>query len=281
MPRHVRNPSMSRAISAAAIHASLLAASLLPASASAQALSIRTVALSGQPAPGTAPGATEGTFGATFRVPVINNAGHVAFISALNGVPSASQGIWAETDDGLRLVTRAGLAAPGTSNAILDFPTPQYLNINDSDDILFACNVFNRGLSLIARRDDTPAFVAYPGLAAPGTANTFATIYASSAAFNSSGQVAFYARLAGVSQIDGIWVDDASTLASRVLEGDPTPGLPDFNFFSLVPAPTTRSPSTTRGASLSPPTCAASHATTRPSGAAIHRACSSSSAKTT
>ena len=92
---------------------------------SSEAAALRTVALSGQPTPRTPAGVTYGSFGAyfvnpasklTFRGPVINDAGRIAFRANLAGVgvdSTNNQGIWSEGSGSLALVARTGSAAPG------------------------------------------------------------------------------------------------------------------------------------------------------------------------
>jgi len=86
----------------------------------AAAQGLRTVALSGEAAPGMNGGVNFSRFlGAS---PLLNSAGQVAFIGILTGTEvdgSNNQSIWSEGGgSGLALVVRAGDTAPGTSDNI-------------------------------------------------------------------------------------------------------------------------------------------------------------------
>src|SRR5262245_61756886 len=70
---------------------------------------LRTVALSGDAAPGVEAGVKFSTFGSFTPTPVLDNSGHVAFIGHLSGTGSNSNdtGIWSEGGgNGLALVAR-------------------------------------------------------------------------------------------------------------------------------------------------------------------------------
>src|SRR5262245_55389056 len=98
--------------------------------AAAYAGNLRTVALTGQPAPGTPGGVTYESFGAhyfvedleyEFRGPVLNDAGQTAFRANLSGsgVDSTNnQGAWSEGSGSLALVARSGNQAPGAAGGV-------------------------------------------------------------------------------------------------------------------------------------------------------------------
>jgi hypothetical protein len=93
---------------------------LFGSSRDAEAITYRTVALSGQPAPGV----DDGAVFAGFSRPVLNRTGKVAFMGGVAGPNGAANGIWSEGTGSLALVARQGLAAPGTdanfSNTFFD-----------------------------------------------------------------------------------------------------------------------------------------------------------------
>lgn len=95
---------------------------LLSGTAGHGAVTFRTVALTGQAAPGTAvPPGQPANFNNFSTPPVINQAGQVAFIASLTGTASGN-GIWTEGGGaGLRLVARQGVAAPGTTGTFSQF----------------------------------------------------------------------------------------------------------------------------------------------------------------
>jgi len=83
-------------------------------------LTYRTVALTGEPAPGTEDGVVFSSFTTglnhSFMHPVIDDQGRVAFIALLagDGVNESNQsGIWSEGSGDLVLVVRTGMQAPG------------------------------------------------------------------------------------------------------------------------------------------------------------------------
>ena len=93
--------------------ASILAA-VVCTTTSAHAAEIRTVALSGQNAPGTTSGVNYAGFG--FSGPALNESGRTAFYATLagSGVDTTNeQGIWSEGSGSLMLVARTGSQAPG------------------------------------------------------------------------------------------------------------------------------------------------------------------------
>ena len=91
---------------------------------SSHAAALRTVALTGQHAPGTDSGVNFDTIDAhlsgysvfVFRGPVLNDTGQVAFRANLigSGVGSTNKvGVWSEGSGNLGLVARTGSVAPG------------------------------------------------------------------------------------------------------------------------------------------------------------------------
>ncbi len=90
---------------------------------------VRTVALSGQPAPGTPGDISFDSFashydslaGRFFRGPVLNDAGQTAFRANISGSSvdaSNNQGVWSEGAGSLALVARTGSQAPGAPGGI-------------------------------------------------------------------------------------------------------------------------------------------------------------------
>src|SRR5262245_21683263 len=80
------------------------------------AVSVRTVPLSGQQAPGTPAGVNFVAFSFTLA-PSLDDKGQAAFDSELTGtgvVESNRYGLWHETSAGLALLARTGSPAPGT-----------------------------------------------------------------------------------------------------------------------------------------------------------------------
>jgi hypothetical protein len=113
--------------------------------AAAHAAALRTVALTGQSAPGTAGGITFETFGSfihpqdqyIYGGPVLNDAGQIAFRADLtgSGVDSTNyQGVWSEGSGTLSLVARTGSQAPGAVSGV-NFSTDPAL------ELFFPCSM--------------------------------------------------------------------------------------------------------------------------------------------
>src|SRR5262245_32781629 len=106
--------------------------------ATAHASGMRTVALTGQSAPGTAGGVTYESFGMfvhpdhfVYGTPVLDDAGRVAFRANLtgDGVDSTNnQGVWSEGSGSLSLVGRTGNQAPGAPGGV-NFSTDPALEL--------------------------------------------------------------------------------------------------------------------------------------------------------
>ena len=99
MHRFVHRLSIVLALAACAI--------LQQAQTVAHAATLRTVALSGQQAPGTPDGVV---FGGFFEPPVLNDAGQTAFLAD-------GYGVWSEGSGSLALTARVGDHAPARLTA--------------------------------------------------------------------------------------------------------------------------------------------------------------------
>jgi len=212
---------------------------------------LRTVALSGNGAPGTSSGVNF----AVFSVPAINDAGQTAFLGDLAGTGvngSNDTGIWSEGGDaGLALVAREGDEAPGTSSGVnfSIFGTPA---INDAGQAAFAG--FLAGTGVVVGSNDTSiwseggdaglALVAGAGNAVPGTSSGVNFLSLSFfPAINGAGQTAFVGSLTGTgvdfSNNRGIWSEGGvAGLALVARTGNAAPGTSSgvnfANFFSAA-----------------------------------------------
>ncbi|MCI0362661.1 MAG: hypothetical protein L0Y44_06340 [Phycisphaerales bacterium] len=115
---------LGRAVQLALIPAAL--ACLYPPASADGAVSIRTVAVTGQPAPGTPEGVNFWVFTTplnhSIMHPVIDELGQLGFTGRLigPGVDATNRnGLWMEQDGGLALVARSGTQAPGTPSGVL------------------------------------------------------------------------------------------------------------------------------------------------------------------
>lgn len=206
---------------------------------------LRTVALSGQSAPGTANGVIFGNFipvrlGDFLRGPVVNDVGQAAFRGFLNGTgvtDSNNQAIWSEGSGTLALVARAGSHAPGTPTGVnyIDFDHDSIV-LNDTGQTAFVADLTGSGvqdsnrrgiwsegsgsLSLVARRGSQAP-------EAPGGAN-FENFLRP--VLNNAGQTAFTAFLSGIGVDDinniGVWSGTSGNLALVAQKGSQAPGMP-------------------------------------------------------
>jgi len=193
---------------------------------SANADTLRTVAFSGNTAPGTS-----FEFLNFSGNPVLNNAGQAAFEGPLT--TQGGQGIWSEGGGTLALVARSGGVVPGTSEVFSrNFGSPL---INNVGQTIFAGGIegadFRTGNGIWSEADGSLTLVAREGSVAPGTNEVFSSTSFNSPRllFNDSGQAAFLGRL----QRDvGIWSGGGSSLALVAREGNPAP-VTNANFTSF------------------------------------------------
>ena len=204
----------------------VLAGALL-LSGPAWGLSIQTVALTGDVAPGAGGAVYSG-----FIAPALDDSGRTAFFGILTGSGvsvSNSTGIWSEGSGSLALVARAGDVAPGTSSATYgSFNAPV---LNDAGQTAFG-GVLALGGGVTSSNDHgiwsegsgSLGLVAREGHLAPGTASaTYAGFGAP--VLNDSGETAFRGTLTGSTNISGIWSGAAGSLALVARAGDAAPGV--------------------------------------------------------
>ncbi len=216
----------------------------------AGAQSLRTVALSGNAAPGTNGNVNFSGFGFGFGAPVLNDAGQTAFRGFLTGdevSASNNSGIWSEGGgDGLALVARAENVAPETDGARFsssEFGTPV---LNNAGQTAFfgivqqntEASNHNRagiwseggglGLALAARA----------GNVAPetGGANFSYFGFGIIPPLNNAGQLAFIGSLTGTG-VDffndrGIWSGGSTGLTLVARAGNIAPNTGGANFAS-------------------------------------------------
>jgi hypothetical protein len=219
--------------------------------AAAHAAELRTVALSGQSAPGTAGGVTYESFGSYLHTQyfygyggaVLNDAGQVSFRANLagDGVDFTNQqGIWSEGTGSLELVARTGSQAPGAPAGV-NFATDSALELffpafNDAGQTAFYAATTDGGLGLWSEGSGSLAAVARSGEQAPGTPAgvtfTFNQLYQvlDGPVLNNSGQTTFRSYLTGPgvtnANLMGRWSERAGSLALVTRQGSSMPGLP-------------------------------------------------------
>jgi hypothetical protein len=212
----------------------------------AHAATVRTVALSGQSAPGTPSGVNfyfsdSSDFPFT---PALNDAGQTAFFARLigGGVINGTndEGIWSEGSGSLALVARQGSPAPGTPSDVNFNNFLAHPSLNDAGQTAIWATLTGNGvdstngrgiwatdrtgvLQLIARTGD-------PLEVAPGDFRTLSAISfvantgnsdGRPSAFNNLGQLAFFARFtdgsAGIFVSNRVAVPEPSSLLLAAL----------------------------------------------------------------
>jgi hypothetical protein len=211
---------------------------------------LRTVALTGQPAPGTAPPAVFSSFSNT---PALSDLGQVAFLATLARIEPVTAlndiGVWSEGPGALALMAREGDQLPGLpagatfGSTITSFAISPVLN--DAGQIAFFTSLLGTGVT----NDNNGAIwsdLAGPlevavreGMQAPGLP--------AGANFNSLGMVrlsddhiAFTGRVQPGGNDSGVWRTNGKMLELIALEGAQAPGAPAgavfFDFDGVTPA---------------------------------------------
>jgi hypothetical protein len=186
---------------------------------------VRTVALTGRPAPGT-----------TIRfdnlhAPALNVAGQSAF---LEGDSAGNQKIWSEGTGALAVVARSGSNAPGVADGVSFSSLSPWPALNAAGQTAFIASLIGPGVNstndsgIWSEGSGTLALVARLGDQAPGAASgvNFNELFGPT--LNDAGQTAFYASLigSGVSSLNnrGIWSEGSGTLALVARSGSQAPG---------------------------------------------------------
>ena len=209
---------VSRLTLTASVAVTGLVLSLVPNVTSA--VTVRTVALSGQSAPGSGQ-----NYGSNFGTPVLNDAGHTAF----SATPiSSHEGVWSEGSGSLALAARSGDLAPGTDRNYSDFSS---LVLNDAGQIAFWAGLQGGGSGIWVNRTGIVTLVARQGSQA--TDMPAGVVYGNfflSTVLNNAGQTAFSSSLGGsgvnLTNRWGIWSEGAGSLAAVIRTGEQAPGVP-------------------------------------------------------
>ncbi len=204
---------------------------------------LRTVALSGQEAPGAGEGVV---LKDPSTYPSMNSQGHVAYRSSVAGVgveTTNDSGLWVDMGNNSLLVAREGEIAPGTSGAL--FGSMSAININNLEgEAAFSAELSGAGVDESSDRgiwrvaaDGAESLVVREGDPAPGAGAgvTFSGAYL--AGLSDGGDLAFTGWLDGVG-IDntndrGIWRQQAGGVPVLVArEGNAAPGVGNSVFGS-------------------------------------------------
>jgi hypothetical protein len=213
---------------------------------SANAVLVRTVAVTGQPAPGVPAGTVFRSFTSE---PSLNNLGRTAFHAWITGGGVSDQndtGIWSDGLGQLELVAREGSGAPGTQGGATFHSFFGRLPLSDAGGIsFFAEAVLATGPavpipSFWSRAAGDLRMVARLHDRAPGTSGNIRFNYLSHHV--GAERVGFYGGLGNTVDVNnsGIWSDISGSLELVVLQGEQGPGAPPgytfdyFDLFSLV-----------------------------------------------
>lgn len=186
----------------------------------------------GQAAPGTASGVTFGTVNSFF-----SNDSHVAFGASLLGpgiTPTDRSSAWLGSPSGLTLLARADDLAPGLGSGI----SLAHINLRDFTDTgLVALTTKLAGPSVNETNNQalwlgqpgSLSLAARTGDQAPGLPDGVTISSLGEAKVNGSGQVAFFAGIAGAGVVEtndtGLWIGTPGNLSLVVREGNQVPGL--------------------------------------------------------
>mgnify|MGYP001259607060 CR=1 FL=1 len=204
-------------------------------------ITFKRVAVTGDVAPGAAPGDTF----SGLSVPAINDSGQVAFLGYL--AAGSRPGIWSGSEEGLDLIAMRDMPVPGggASEEFQSFGAPI---INDAGQIAFTAqlsgasvNTFNNN-ALFLHGIDALTLVAREGASAPGTepGTTLGTVtgtaFNQTPLLNAAGDIAFTSSVSGpdVTQYNdrGLWIATQTGLDLVAREGDHAPGTESDTVFS-------------------------------------------------
>ncbi len=216
---------------------------VMPDSMLLAGISYRTIALSGQPAPGTDPGEVFDKFG----FPLIDAQGRIAIFASVAGDDVSGTNdfaIWSQTPGALTLVAREGSPAPGMGTGVV------FENLAGSGSPVFSTSghiafqatltggdvTEDNDLSLWSDRSGSLALIAHEGDVAPGADATFSGF--GFPLINASGEVAFIAGLRGPT-VDSdtnssTWVESNGALRLVAREGFQADGFLPGSLYDLT-----------------------------------------------
>ncbi len=198
------------------------------------ATDFRTIALSGQQAPGASLGELYDLSDATA---LMNDSGNVAVYSRLSGTSLDAWGLWKGPVDNLGIVLRTGMQAPGMP-AGTEFKSVSKWRFDEGNDIALIGLLQGSGGSAVTNdqglwSDQTGSLqlIAAKGSQADGTGAGVSFQFFTYLAQNDSGRVVFNAQLAGpgVNNVfggnnEGIWSEDSTGVGRLVVrQTDPGP----------------------------------------------------------
>lgn len=218
----------------------LFAVLSLPNYASAVAVSpvsaTRTIAVTGQAAPGDPFGATFDSFGEV----LLNPEGRVAFSAILAGTnvtTSNEEGIWSEDNQGLNLAVRSG-DANGVKGGFREL---RLQGFNSSGDIVYDDRSSSnfQDYTVWLRRNGLFTEIASNGTQAAGAeAGQNYLLFSAEPALSSSGIVAFTSQMTvtdpNAFSANGLWRVENGVVQPIALTGDPIPNDPNSAEFAFI-----------------------------------------------
>jgi hypothetical protein len=205
----------------------------------------RTVALSGQVAPGLPAGSNFTHLYYTppeATGPVLNNAGRVAFsgYGAVSG-GATYNGVWTDASGALALIARSGAQAPGAS-AGTNFTALRNPVLNSTGQVAFDATLSVPAVSnagVWATDSGTLTLIARKGFAAAGAGAGVNYLAFFTPGMNDAGRMAFRAQIAGAGVTAGsdvgIWSGESDSLTLVAREGSAAPGAPAGVVFDHFP----------------------------------------------
>lgn len=216
-----------------AMRVSLLVGSFLLITHGAHA-QLTALVLSGDLAPGTG----GGTY-ASLADPSMNDAGTIAFSSALSG-GSTIGGVFIESATGSTAVALRGDPAPGAAGAT--FQNFSGIRINASEEVIFQSSLSGGsiGAGIFLYSGGTLSPIVLSGDTAPGTGGATYNVPAS-AGLSDAGSIVFTSLLNGGTTSEGVFRVDSGLIGALAVTGGPVPGISgalfaDFNGASISPA---------------------------------------------
>lgn len=218
----------------------------LASTAVVPAVGLRTVALTGQQAPGAPAGVIYASFGADptnlsiYHGIALNDAGQTAFRANLAGTgvnSTNNQGVWSEGSGSVELVARTGSQAPSFPAGV-NFRTnadqEAFLPVlNDAGRTAFYGATTDGGLGLWSQGSGSLAAVARSGDQAPGTPSGVTFKFeglVETPVLNNDGRTTFRSYLSGAGVTGdnefGVWSQGSGGLELRARRGGQAPGLP-------------------------------------------------------
>jgi hypothetical protein len=200
---------------------------------SAETVTFRTVAITGELAPGTMNGVFSdlGVFDdepgfETVFPPQIDAMGQVAFYARLSGPDidiSNDQGVWAERNGSLMKIARTGDIAPGAGDP---WATLAIGTLNDSGALTVPGATLAGSPGLWTEGSGELALVVQQGDSLPGSSNPVGFVFIHP--FDSAGRAILQPWLIGTpDSSEGLWVENGGQFHLVALEGGPAQAIPE------------------------------------------------------